>query len=82
MRPHADGPCCEVVSLRGFRHAVRARAFMLGVLHSPPWLAAVRVAILSGDPVLVIEVTDDDEMVRRCLPSGVDGTPVLVQVVL
>lgn len=71
----------KVVSLDAYRDAVQAVAFLLGCLHSPPWLKGVRATVMpdGGAQILVI-LGYEDVMARRCLPARVNRMSVIVLV--
>lgn len=71
----------KVASLDAYRDAVQAVAFLLGCLHDPPWLKAMSAtAMPDGGAQILVILGYEDVMARRCLPTRVNGIPVLVMV--
>jgi hypothetical protein len=70
----------HVISLAAFRAARIGADFMLGTFHDPPWMAGV---VVEGDgyggAVLVVLLRWETEMIRRCLPTKVNGVPVMAR---
>lgn len=69
-----------VISLATYREAVRAATFLRGCLHDPAWLKEV-VPELGGDGEarVVVVLLWQTTLIRRCLPTSVNGINVVVR---
>jgi hypothetical protein len=71
-----------VVHLDSYRAARRAREFMLGIFHDPPWLADLVVeSDGNGGARLVVLLNWETVMILRCLPTSVSGVPMVARVI-
>lgn len=70
-----------VVRLGQYREAVRAAHFLRGCLHDPAWLRNVLVEVgEQGDAQVVVALVWETPLIRRCLPTSVNGLPVVLRV--
>ncbi len=70
-----------VVHLGQYREAVRAARFLRGCLHDPAWLRNVLVEVGDqGEARVVVALVWETPLIRRCLPTSVNGLPVVLRV--
>jgi hypothetical protein len=70
----------RVVRLDAYREAVNAARFLFGCLHEPKWLRKVSVEL--GDdqePHVLVVLNWETPLIRRCLPTAVNGVNVVVR---
>jgi hypothetical protein len=71
-----------VISLAAYREAVRAAVFLRGCLHDPAWLKDVVPELgANGEARVTVVLFWHTTLIRRCLPTRVNGVEVNVKVV-
>jgi hypothetical protein len=69
-----------VVKLDSYREAANAARFLLGCLHEPKWLRKVGVELGADlEPQVVVVLNWATPLIRRCLPTTVNGVNVVVR---
>jgi hypothetical protein len=77
---HREENIAGVVSLDAYREALNAARFLLGCLHEPKWLKKVSVELGAGQvPQVVVLLNWETPLIRRCLPTAVNGVNVVVR---
>jgi hypothetical protein len=75
-----DQNIAHVVRLDAYREAVDAARFLLGCLHEPKWLRKVTVELGAGqEPQVLVLLNWETPLIRRCLPTAVNGVAVTVR---
>jgi hypothetical protein len=69
----------RVVRLDDYREAVNAARFLLGCLHEPKWLRTVTVEVGNQEPHVLVVLNWETPLIRRCLPTAVNGVRVVVR---
>lgn len=79
MKPRERG-AARVVRLDAYREAVDAARFLLGCLHEPKWLQKVTVELGEDEePQVLVVLNWGTPLIRRCLPTAVNGVRVVVR---
>ncbi len=75
-----DQNIAAIVRLDAYREAVNAARFLLGCLHEPKWLKKVSVELGDDEePRVVVVLNWETPLIRRCLPTAVNGVRVSVR---
>jgi hypothetical protein len=79
-QPVPRGERALLVRLDAYREAVEAALFLRGCLHDPAWLKEVTVELApDGGARVAVVLLWETTLIRRCLPSRVNGIEVVLR---